>query len=602
MQFYNEGKGAVIGESSEQRRVADLLDYELMDTGADNRFDVFVRLAAQLYDVPISMVSLLDHERCWFKASVGIDVAEAPRSSAFCDHTIKSPGEILVVEDLSKDARFADNPFVTDGLRFYAGAPIVSPDGHALGTICILDKNARIMTEVDRRQLADLATGVGCVMDLHRSNVRLRRAASHDPLTGLANRALFDPALQEAAQSAREGQPSAVLCIDLDRFKAVNDQLGHAAGDAVLRQTAIMLRKAVRDTDTVARLGGDEFAILLRNPLEPGGPQAVAERLLTLFKEPMLIEGQPTGIGASVGFATAPIHGADGPTLLRAADAALYRAKIAGRAAAVGAHQSSGSTILHRSGMAEDLRRAVKTEQFTLDWQPTVHLATGQGGGHEALLRWNRPDHGPVSPEIFIAVGEEAGLAWQIDAWVMETACRAAASWPVPDPVAINMTPSSFCSRELGAMIRRVLASTGLPPARLVLEVTERMAMDRPDLARQRIAELHALGVKVALDDFGSGFSALGSLEQFDFDCVKLDRTFIRNIGTSTRAEAIARSVIKLGQDIGVMICAEGVESPEQLGFLHRHACPMAQGYLLGRPGPTPRFETKTRSLENLPA
>ncbi len=576
----------------ELERLAALLSYEILDTPPDKRFDVFVRLAAQLYNVPVSTVSLLDGDRCWYKASVGIDFPSVPRNLAFCNWAIQKPSEVMVVEDLSKDERFADSPFVAEGpeLRFYAGAPIVSPGGHALGTICILDTNARVMTDDERQRLADLATGVGCVMDLHLSNVRLRRAAWHDPLTGLANRALFDPAVQDAAHHAREGQPCAVICVDLDRFKAVNDLLGHAAGDSVLQQTASMLRRAVRDTDTVARLGGDEFAILLRSPLEPGGPQAVAERLLTMFKDPMMIEGQVANIGASIGFALAPMHGSDGPTLLRAADAALYRAKGAGRATAMGAHQHAPS-ILHRSGLAEDLRRAVASRQFTLHWQPTVHLVTGEGGGHEALLRWTRPGHGPVSPEIFIAVGEEAGLAWQIDTWVLETACRAAAAWPTPMPVNVNMTPSSFCSRELSDLVRRVLASTGLAPGRLVLEVTERMAMERPDLARRRIGELHHLGVQVALDDFGNGFSALGSLEEFDFDRVKLDRTFIRNIGRSSRAEAIARSVIELGKDIGVLICAEGVETQEQLSFLHQHGCPMAQGYLLGRPAPEPRFE-----------
>jgi len=581
----------------ERTRLATLRAYEILDTLPDPRFDVFVRVAAQFYDVPISLITLVDEHRVWFKSALGLDAAEAPREIAFCAQAIEDPATVLVIEDLASDSRYAQNPLVTGepDVRFYAGAPIVTPGGQALGTLCILDRKARTLDIAGRQRLADLAIGVGCVLDLHRCAVLARRAASHDPLTGLANRSLFDPALHEAAHTAWEGEGCAVLCIDLDGFKSINDRLGHAAGDSVLNAVSHTLLASVRETDLVARLGGDEFGILLRAPLDPGGPALVAERLITALSAPLMVADQSLSISASIGYAGAPSAGSDGPTLLRAADAALYRAKAAGRCVAVGADQPAGPTPVQMSGLAEDLRTALRTHGLTLNWQACVNLDIGQSGGHEALLRWNRPGHGPVAPDIFIAAGEAAGLAWAIDSWVLENACAQAAAWPVPETVSINITPSSFCARDLTPLVRDVLARTGLAPDRLILEITERMAMDRPDLARTRIDELHRLGVKVALDDFGSGFSALGSLEEFDFDRVKLDRSFIRNIGHnighSTKSEAIARAVIELGREIGFIICAEGVETVEQLAFLQRYLCPMAQGYLFGRPGPEPVFD-----------
>jgi len=584
----------------EAGRLDALLAYAVLDTPSDPRVDVFVRVAAGMYGVPISLVTLVDSGRSWSKAAFGLEPAAAPREHAFCAHAILRPQEVMVVDDLAGDPRFAANPLVTGapGVRFYAGAPICSPDGHALGTLCILDRTPRTLDAAGRRHLQELAVGVGAVLDLHRTTMRLHRAATHDPLTGLANRAGFEPALQDAVEAARDGAPCAVLCLDLDGFKQVNDRLGHAAGDAVLRAAAARLQDALRPGDLAVRLGGDEFAVLLRGPFAPDLPRTLARRLIDAFNLPLHLDGAELRVPTSIGYAVTRA-GTDAATLLRNADAALYRAKAAGRGAAAGhgdppAAPRPGSLAVPT--LHADLRDAIDTGAFTLVWQPYHDLLTGRVCGHEALLRWLRPGHGPVAPDVFIAEAEAGGLTHDLDAWVLDAACHAAQAWPMAHDVAVNITPSSFCAAGFPAQVARALARTGLAPGRLMLEVTERMAIDRPDLARQRILELHGLGVKVALDDFGSGYSALACLKDFAFDKVKLDREFIRDVGHGKaadtqdlagqrmRSEAIARAVIGLGRSIGVPVCAEGVETEGQLAFLIANGCHMAQGFLLGRP------------------
>lgn len=577
----------------EVARLRVLSSYEVLDSPPDPRIDVFVRVAAQLFDVPMSAVSLIDKDRQWFKAAVGMDVKETLRDLAFCSHAILAPSEVLVIEDATRDPRFADNLLVTGApdIRFYAGAPIVDREGYALGTMCIIDDKPRTLDETGRRRLADLATGVGSALDLHRRMVQMQREATHDPLTGLANRTLFDPSLDAAVEDAKAGKQCAVLCLDLDRFKAVNDRLGHAASDEVLRAVADRLRANLRRCDVVARLGGDKFAVLLRGPVLPGTPRELATRLVEAFAAPLHVNGEAVALRTSIGFAVAPGDGMEGSTLLRAADIALYRAKAAGRGMVVGHHDKLAVRSRRHDCMLNDLRKAIDAGAFTLNWQPCIEARSGRTYGQETLIRWTRPEHGPVSPDTFVALAERSGLAGKLDAWVLEAACSRAAAWPVPQHVAVNVTPVSFCAGDLPRRVAAVLARTGLPPGRLVLEVTEGMALERYDVGRERIEELHRLGVRVALDDFGTGYSALSCLQEFAFDTVKLDRSFIRDIGRNARSEAVVRSVIQLGRSVGMTVCAEGVETLDQLVFLKENDCDLVKGSLLGAPAACPQFD-----------
>lgn len=323
----------------EADRLAELLSYEILDTPVDPRFQVFVELAAAFFEVPIALVSLVDAERQWFKAEIGLGaVCETSREMSFCAHAILAPHEVMVVEDARLDARFADNDLVTGSphIRFYAGAAIVGARGHALGTLCIIDVRPRLMDAAGRRQLAALATGVGSVLELHHSLQQMQRAALHDPLTGLANRSWFEPELQRAVQAAGAGTGCAVLCLDLDRFKIINDTYGHAQGDAVLRDVACRLRSVIRPTDLAGRLGGDEFAILMRGPFPPSAPQRLGMRILSALASPVVLEGAEFTIGGSIGYACAPPH-RDAGKMLLAADKALYAAKQAGRGRVVAA-------------------------------------------------------------------------------------------------------------------------------------------------------------------------------------------------------------------------------------------------------------------------
>ena len=580
--------------ANEAERIADLYSYEILDTGPDPRFNAFVRLASQFYGVPIALISLIDNDRQWFKARIGLDFQQTAREESFCAHTILTPDEVMVVEDARIDARFKDNPLVTGvpGIRFYAGAPITSASGHPLGSLCIIDRVPRTLNAAERARLADLASGVASVLELHRSLLRVEKAATQDTLTRLGNRALFEPHLERAVALAREDEDFALLCLDLDHFKAVNDQYGHDGGDMLLREAAKRLKASIREKDSAYRLGGDEFAVIMRGSFPPHSSRLLAERILAAFAAPMDIAGDAVLIRCSIGIAAMPADGPDGPAVSRAADMALYRAKALGGGAIVAAAELAPFVLPARQNTLElDLKKAVETGTLRLHWQPYFSATTGEVMGQEALARWDRPGHGPVSPGVFIPVAEQSDLIGKLDAWVLERACTEAASWPVAQHVSVNIAPHWFCRGDLTGLVAGVLARTGLDPRRLVLEMTERTLIDYPDLARRRILDLKEIGVRVALDDFGIGYAALSCLKDFDFDKLKLDRSFLPDIGQDARADNIVRAILALARALNMQVCAEGVETPGQLDFLRAEGCQLVQGFLLARPGPDMMFQ-----------
>ena len=413
---------------------------------------------------------------------------------------------------------------------------------------------------------------------------RANHLALHDALTELPNRLMLRDCLDAALAGVRRHRSqAAVLCVDLDHFKEVNDTLGHGVGDLLLREVAQRLRSSVREKDTVARLGGDEFAIVQVSRDQPAAGHALCRRLVKRLSAPFKIDGHELHIGASVGVAVAPSDGHDHEQLLKNADIALYRAKQAGRGTYRFFEAVMDSELQARRALEQDLRQALAKDQFELHYQPLVAIDGYDLSGVEALLRWRHPERGLVLPGGFISVAEEAGLIVSIGEWVLRTACSQIKQWPGLR-LSVNLSPVQFKHRELVPTIKQVLAETGLDPRRLELEITESVLLYGTDAVLQTLASIKSLGVGIAMDDFGTGYASLAYINSFPFDKIKIDRSFINDLNKKEKANAIVRSVIGLGRSLGMTINAEGVETLEQLSFLTAEGCEQVQGFYFGRP------------------
>jgi len=409
-------------------------------------------------------------------------------------------------------------------------------------------------------------------------------AAQRDPLTGLANRSTFRKHLLAYLPDTKSsGVPIAVLCLDLDHFKAINDSLGHPIGDALLVRVADRLRSAVRECDLVARLGGDEFAIIQVNP-RLHGTEALAKRLVDLIGRSYVVEGHLLNVGVSVGIALAPADGGDPDKLLKHADLALYRAKNEGRGTHRFFEPSMDDQMQARRALDIDLRKALALKEFKLVYQPQIHLETGKICGFEALIRWHHPTRGLVSPADFIPLAEEIGLIGPIGEWVLRTACKDAARWSAPVGIAVNLSPLQFRNPKLAAVISKALGETGLAPGRLELEITEGALIENTDSVLAILHQVRALGVRISMDDFGTGYSSLSYLQKFPFDKIKIDRSFVQGMTNDLDCRAIVRAVASLGASLGMETVAEGVETQEQLEHIREEGCHKVQGYLTGRP------------------
>jgi diguanylate cyclase (GGDEF)-like protein/PAS domain S-box-containing protein len=425
----------------------------------------------------------------------------------------------------------------------------------------------------------------------HRAEQRIRHLAHHDGLTDLPNRMLFRDRLDQALASARRsGQALAVLCLDLDRFKEVNDLYGHAAGDELLVQVGMRLCAETRESDTVARLGGDEFAVIQCGMGRPDAVADLAQRLIDTICDPFCLLGQQTLIGASVGIALFPHDGDDVDTLLRNADLALYRAKGDGRGTFRSFEPEMDARLQARRQLERELRETLAAGGLTLHFQPLADAGGGEITGFEALVRWPHPTRGMVGPAEFIPLAEECGLILALGEWVLHAACREAVGWPSPMRIAVNLSPAQFGHGDLPGLVRRVLAETGLAPERLELEITEGVLMKDNERTLAILRQLKGLGVRIAMDDFGTGYSSLSYLQQFPFDKLKIDQSFVRLAEHSTDSLAIVRAVIGLGKSLGMPVVAEGVETAGQRDLLARERCDEVQGYLIGRPMPADRI------------
>lgn len=416
-----------------------------------------------------------------------------------------------------------------------------------------------------------------------RAERELAFMAHHDALTGLGNRTLFHERLSDAL--ARDVGLE-VLCLDLDHFKAVNDTMGHAAGDLLLCEVSRRLSACAGATDTVVRLGGDEFAVMREMSAANSLPADFADRIISELSRPYRILGQDVLIGTSVGIAAAPADGASGALLLGRADMALYKAKEGGRGRHRSYEQGLEEALVERQALEADLRHAVDAGEMQMHYQPLVDVKSGKVRGFEALMRWKHAGRGNVSPADFIPVAEESGLIVSLGAWALGTACRDACAWPREVGVAVNLSAVQFKSPSLVAVIRDALLESGLEPERLELEITESVLLRDMEATRAVFDGLRSLGVRIAMDDFGTGYASLSYLRNFPFDKIKIDRSFVNGIGLRRDSEAIVRAVTDLAASLGIASLAEGVETVEQLEHLRRQGCDQVQGYYLGKPLP----------------
>lgn len=435
------------------------------------------------------------------------------------------------------------------------------------------------------------------VTDENAAHAQVRYMAHHDTLTGMPNRRLFREQMLKALNAASDGRATAVLCLDLDNFKSVNDTLGHQFGDELLRLLAKRLPKVLREQDTLARLGGDEFAVVLPNIEQTEDVRRMAQRLVDAVRAPFEIDGHTVPVTVSIGIAVADTPECTADHLLRYADMALYEAKRNGRNGMAFFKPEMETTALKRHEMEMDLRQAIISQQLRLHYQPIKDASHVRTVGREALMRWQHPAKGLIMPNDFIPVAEETGLIHELSAFTLHEACREAMRWEPHETVAVNLSASQFANSALVSLVESALATSGLPADRLELEITESVLLANSAANLSTLTRLKDMGVKVALDDFGTGYSSLSYLRSFEFDKIKIDKSFTQDVESSREALAIIRAINGIGRSLDIPTTAEGVETPAQLRRLTEEGCTHFQGYLLGRPvshepGATPPTST----------
>jgi diguanylate cyclase (GGDEF)-like protein/PAS domain S-box-containing protein len=698
---------------AERRRLDALANYRIAGSGPENRFDRICRFASELFSTRMAFVTLIEEDRQWFKACSGLDIEETHRSESFCDHTIRTD-DVLVVSDARLDARFSGLPIVAGEpfIRFYAGAPLISPDGFRLGALCIADPQVReSFSERERRTLAGLAAMVMEHMELRREGIpqataanfadatdlslitvdptgrvefvnqaaldmfgfsreemigesldlivperfraahnagfarvvaggssmlkgktveisacrkdgsefpvemalsiwhdqrgvgvgaiikdiserrdrdaRLLRLASQDTLTGLCNRHRFEDLLREELARNR---PLAVLLFDLDGFKDVNDRLGHGIGDSLLQAIGVRLPAVLDRKVTVSRFGGDEFAILVPGTGDPLVAQKIANAVIEAFKIPFEVAGHTFRVGASVGFSLAPNHGSDSEELIASADFALYRAKQAGGRVVRMFEQSMRNETLAKRMLRDELLRALHKNELVLHYQPQVTLDTGEVFGVEALIRWQHPERGLLSPAAFLPALEQSSIALDVGFWVLDQAGRQMAAWDAagypPIKMGINLFPAQVRAGDLARNVVELIERYALDPQSLEIEITETVTLNDDDQSLESIQALRELGVGIAFDDFGTGYASLGSLQRYPLTTLKIDMGFVRDLLTKPRDAAITRALIALSRELGLKTIAEGIETEEQEAALRLMGCEAGQGYRYGKAMP----------------
>lgn len=443
------------------------------------------------------------------------------------------------------------------------------------------------------------------ITSIKKTEKRLQRLAHNDPLTGLPNRILFNDRLVSALyQSQRNKYLVGLMFLDLDRFKDINDTLGHRAGDQLLIDVARRLKKCVRDTDTVARFGGDEFTVIVTHINNTESIAIVARKMIDALSCPFHLEGHEIHITVSIGITVAPDDGTDMDSLLKYADSAMFYAKARGKNNFQFYSQEMNRKILERLQIENSLRQAINSGEFLLHYQPQVDFQTGLVIGMEALIRWQHPEHGLIPPGKFIPLAEETGLIIPIGEWVLRTACEQTKAWQTkgwaPLRMAINISGTQFKLQNQVETVKRILQETGLDPNYLNLELTESVVMENAKATIKTLNELKKMGVQLSIDDFGTGYSSLSYLKQFPIDILKIDQSFVRDITTDSNDAAIATTIIALAHSLKMKVIAEGVETEKQQLFLRKNNCDGVQGFYFGRPVPAKEFEEKLRNGQYL--
>ncbi len=574
------------------------------DTLPEESFDRIARLAAGALRSPVAIVSLLDADRHVVKSSVGLKGRsrvwrKVPLALRYARQVVAT-GRPLFIGNTRETASYlegASGP-TQDGVA-YAVTPVMTIDGQVIGTVCVIDTAPHAWTHVEINCLMDIASALVTELELvsdlsvkRQTQEHLLYSTLHDALTGLPNRSLFTERLRHAMRrSARHPEDLfAVLFLDLDRFKEVNDNLGHFAGDELLRAVARRLETCLRPEDTVARLSGDEFAILLESITETSDAGRVAQRIEEALSFPINLAGADVTTSASMGIVTSSMHHDQPEQLLRSADMAMYRAKAAGRARYELFDRAMHTDALERLQLEADLRRAVELREFTLHYQPLVSLRTGRITGLEALVRWEHPVRGLVHPAEFIPVAEETGLIVPIGRWVLNEACARIREWqkqfPRKEPltIGVNLSVKQFSQPDLIDLIAQAIETSGVSPSSLRLEITESAIIDKGDAAVVVLSEIRKLGAQVYLDDFGTGYSSLSYLHGLPIDAIKIDRTFVSSIDTDDKNLRLVRTILTLAEIVGVRAEAEGISTAEQLKELRALNCEQGQGYLFSAP------------------
>jgi diguanylate cyclase (GGDEF)-like protein len=476
-----------------------------------------------------------------------------------------------------------------------AGLPLLK-DGKAIGVLLFLSSELGAFSLELIELLQRLADNISFALnnfdradEKAKADERIEYLASHDSLTDLPNRETFNQLLHFTIEAARRYQRRfAVLFIDLDRFKIINDSLGHEAGDLLLVEISERLRRSLRSSDVVARLGGDEFVVILESTVDSEDIEVIAQTLLSALGQPMQLCGHECHTTASIGIAMFPADGTDVQTLTKNADMAMYRAKEDGKNGFRFFTEEAKTQSIERLTLETSLRRALDREEFSLHYQPKVDLASGRITGVEALLRWTHPELGMLSPVQFIPLAEETGLIVPIGRWVLKQACAQNMAWQHqglrPLSMAVNLSPRQFADESLLHHIDDALSSCGMSPMLLQLEVTESMVMQNVSRAVRILEAIRSRGIRLAIDDFGTGYSSMSLMKQFPIDTIKIDRSFVRNLADDGEDQAIAQAIIRMGKALGMTIVAEGVETTEQEAFLRDHACDEMQGFLFSKP------------------